>query len=170
MQQLFNVGKIVNTHGIRGELKILLLTDFPEQRFAKNSKLLIETPDAKRIDVTVESSRFQKNMAVVKFKDYGNINEVEKYKGSTLKVSAEYMEELDEDEFYFHEIVGCTVLTDEGEELGTIKEILTPGANDVWVVQTPARKELLIPYIEDVVLHVDKHNKRITVKLMEGLI
>lgn len=170
MQQLLNVGKIVNTHGIRGELKILSSTDFPEDRFAKGSELLIVSEQGAPIPVTVETSRFQKNMVIVKFKEYGNINDVEKYKGSMLKITADRQGELGQDEFYFHQIVGCEVFTEEGELLGTIKEILTPGANDVWVVKQKSGKDLLLPYIQEVVLQVDVPEKRVTVRLMEGLL
>ncbi|MGW8956202.1 ribosome maturation factor RimM [Paenibacillus sp. NPDC055715] len=171
MQQLFNVGKIVNTHGIRGELKILTTTDFPEDRFAKGSELLIIFADGKApIPVTIETARFQKNMVVAKFKEYHNINDVEKYKGSLLKVSAERLGELEQNEFYFHEVVGLEVVTEDGEKLGVVKEILTPGANDVWVVTMPDGKELLLPYIEDVILDVNVPEKRVTVRLMEGLL
>ncbi|MFD2700082.1 ribosome maturation factor RimM [Paenibacillus shunpengii] len=169
MSQFFNVGKIVNTHGIRGELKVLPLTDFPEERFAKGSKLVIDTGEG-QLPVTVESARLHKNMFVVRLNDFTNINEVEKYKGMMLKVSAEYQTELSEDEFYFHQIVGCEVVTDEGETLGTIKEILTPGANDVWVVKANNGKEILLPYIDDVILHVDVVNQKVIVHLMEGLV
>lgn len=170
MQQLLNVGKIVNTHGIRGELKILSSTDFPEDRFAKGSELLIVSEQGAPIPVTVETSRFQKNMVIVKFKEYGNINDVEKYKGSMLKITADRQGELGQDEFYFHQIVGCEVFTEEGELLGIIKEILTPGANDVWVVKQKSGKDLLLPYIQEVVLQVDVSEKRVTVRLMEGLL
>ncbi|MCM3782989.1 ribosome maturation factor RimM [Neobacillus mesonae] len=169
MSQYFNVGKIVNTHGIRGELKVLPLTDFPEERFDKGSKLVIDTGEG-HIPVIVESARLHKNMYVVRLQGYGNINEVEKYKGTMLKVSSEYQTELGNDEFYFHQIVGCEVVTDEGETLGTIKEILTPGANDVWVVKTKEGKEILLPYIDEVILHVDVPNQKVTVHLMEGLV
>lgn len=169
MAQFFNVGKIVNTHGIRGELKVMPLTDFPEERFAKGSKLVIDT-EKDIIPVVVDSARYHKNMYVVKLEGYGNINEVEKYKGSMLKVSEEYQTELPDHEFYFHQIVGCDVITDEGEELGKVKEILTPGANDVWVVKMKNGKEVLLPYIDEVVLHVDINNKKVTVHVMEGLI
>ncbi|MMZ62814.1 Ribosome maturation factor RimM [compost metagenome] len=109
-------------------------------------------------------------MVIVKFKEYGNINDVEKYKGSMLKITADRQGELGQDEFYFHQIVGCEVFTEEGELLGTIKEILTPGANDVWVVKQKNGKDLLLPYIEEVVLQVDVSEKRVTVRLMEGLL
>lgn len=171
MQQLFNVGKIVNTHGIRGELKILTTTDFLEDRFAKGSELLIVSADDKApVPVTVETARLHKNMVIVKFKEYHNINDVEKYKGTMLKVSAERLGELEENEFYFHEVIGLEAMTEDGDKLGVVKEILTPGANDVWVIKMPNGKELLLPYIESVILDVNVREKRVTVRLMEGLL
>ncbi|WP_336779612.1 ribosome maturation factor RimM [Paenibacillus illinoisensis] len=170
MAEFMNVGKIVNTHGIRGELKIMPLTDFPEVRFAKNAELYLFTPDNHPVLVHVESARLHKNMYIVRLKEYGNINEVEKFKGGIAKVSKENLAELEENEYYFHQIVGCTVVTEEGENLGTISEILTPGANDVWVVKTAAGKEILLPVIDDVVLDVDVNEKMVKVHLMEGLL
>ncbi|GAB1155548.1 MULTISPECIES: ribosome maturation factor RimM [Paenibacillus] len=170
MAEFMNVGKIVNTHGIRGELKIMPLTDFPEVRFAKNAELYLFTPDNHPVLVHVESARLHKNMYIVRLKEYGNINEVEKFKGGIAKVSKENLAELEENEYYFHQIVGCTVVTEEGENLGTISEILTPGANDVWVVKTAAGKEILLPVIDDVVLDVDVNEKLVKVHLMEGLL
>lgn len=168
--KLFTVGKIVNTHGIRGELKIVPQTDFPE-RFEKGSELVIETPAGQRIPVQVEASRIHKTMVLVKFKQFNDINECEKYKGSMLKVEEKYLAELDEDEYYYHEIIGCAVVTEEGQELGTITEILSPGANDVWVVKPPKGKELLLlPVIDEVVLDVDVTGKKVLVRLMEGLV
>ncbi|WP_427052627.1 ribosome maturation factor RimM [Paenibacillus sp. TC-CSREp1] len=170
MAEFMNVGKIVNTHGIRGELKIMPLTDFPEVRFAKNAELFLFTSDDRPVPVTVESARLHKNMYIVRLKEYGNINEVEKFKGGMAKVSKENLAELEEGEYYFHQIVGCAVITEEGETLGTITEILTPGANDVWVVKTPAGKEVLIPVIDDVVLDVNVEQKQVKIHLMEGLL
>ncbi|MCJ8010573.1 ribosome maturation factor RimM [Paenibacillus sp. KQZ6P-2] len=170
-QQLMNVGKIVNTHGLKGEIKVLPHTDFPEIRFAKGSELLIVPEDGKApLPITVQSSRFHKNMYIVKLEGYDNINDVEKFKGSMLKVTQEDLVELPEDEFYFHQIVGCHVVTDEGQDLGVITEILTPGANDVWVVKSPAGKSILIPYIDDIVLDVNVTDKKVLVHLMEGLL
>ncbi|GLI07046.1 ribosome maturation factor RimM [Paenibacillus tyrfis] len=170
-EKLYTVGKIVNTHGIRGELKIVPETHFPDERFAKGSKLVFVHPEqGTQLPVTVEAAREQKNMFIIKFQGFTNINEVEKYKGWLLKVEEQYLSELPEDEYYYHEIIGCTVFTEEGEELGTISEILSPGANDVWTVKRPAGKPLLLPYIDDVVLSVDVNEKKVTVRLMEGLL
>lgn len=168
---LLQVGKIVNTHGIRGELKVLLHTDFPEVRFAPKSKLLMFDPEkGGPIQVTVAAARPYKQMYIVKFEEYGNINDVEKYKGYDLKVSKEESVELPENEYYFHEIIGCRVVDEEGRELGVIEEILRPGANDVWVVKQPSRKELLLPVIDEVVLDVDVKAKLVKIHLMEGLL
>ncbi|SDF00309.1 MULTISPECIES: ribosome maturation factor RimM [unclassified Paenibacillus] len=170
-QRMFNVGKLVNTHGIRGEVKIIPTTDFPEERFAQKSELVLQQPNSNNsVSVTVERSRLHKNMYIIKFVQFDNINEVEKYKGWMLKVSEEQLDELDEDEYYYHEIIGCKVVTDEGEELGIIDEILSPGANDVWVVKPAKGKSILIPVIDDVVLTVDVQEKVVTVHIMEGLI
>lgn len=171
-EKLFTVGKIVNTHGIRGEVKVMPHTDFAEQRFAVKSKLYIVPDKGSMIEVTVDTSRFHKNMYVLKFKELQGINDAEKYKGSLLKIKPDLQEELPENEYYFHEIIGCKVLKDDepSEELGTISEILTPGANDVWVVKTPQGKEILLPAIPDVVLDVDKEAKLVRVHLMEGLL
>jgi len=168
---LYSVGKIVNTHGLRGELKILSQTDFPDIRFKPKSKLIMQSPDLKTtVPVEVESAREHKNVFIVKFKQYADINQVEPYKGWMLKVSERDLAKLDEGEYYYHEIVGCTVVTEEGEELGTITEILTPGANHVWTITRPNGKQLLIPVIDEVVLDVDVANKKVLVHLMEGLL
>ncbi|MFD1178101.1 ribosome maturation factor RimM [Paenibacillus puldeungensis] len=170
-ESLLTVGKIVNTHGIRGELKIWLQTDFPDVRFAPKNQLLIINPETgEDLPVTVESSRPYKQMYIVKFNEFSNINEVEKFKGYELKVPKEDTVELPENEYYFHEIIGCRVVSDEGEELGVIDSILRPGANDVWVVKLPKGKELLLPVIDDVVLDVDVTVKLVKVHLMEGLL
>ncbi|WP_310550325.1 ribosome maturation factor RimM [Paenibacillus glufosinatiresistens] len=169
---LLTVGKMVNTHGIRGEIKVLSRTDFPEVRFAPGSKLLISPETGGRLEVTVESAREHKGMYIVKLEGVTDINQIEKYKGSLVQVHGDNRVELPENEYYFDEIIGCTVVTDEVEnrELGVIREILTPGANDVWVVKPPKGPDILIPVIHDVVVDVDIASKRIKVHLMEGLL
>ena len=171
MEKWFNVGKIVNTHGIRGEVRVISRTDFPEERYKKGNTLYIFMEKSKEpIEVTVKSHRVHKSFDLLMFEGYDNINLVEKFKGAMLKVPESQLGELGEGEYYFHEIIGCTVVTEEGETIGTVKEILTPGANDVWVVKRNNGKEVLIPYIEDVVKNVDVDKKTITIRPMEGLL
>ncbi|MCK9860588.1 ribosome maturation factor RimM [Paenibacillus sp. ATY16] len=170
-KKYFNVGKLVNTHGLRGEVKVLPQTDFAESRFASGSKLSLQHPDnGQKLEVEVTGAKEHKGMFILKLKGYNDINEVEKYKGWTLKIGEEELEQLDDGEYYYHEIMGCRVLTEDGEELGTISDILRPGANDVWVVDMPKKKQLLLPVIDEVLLKVDVANKTVTVRLLEGLI
>lgn len=167
-EKLVTVGRIVNSHGIRGELKVVPETDFPE-RFDKGNALFIVDSQNKQTPVTVQTSRLHKNMFILQFDQFSNINDVEKFKGSLLKIEAKEQQPLEEGEYYYHEIIGCKVVTEEDQELGLVSEVLTPGANDVWVVSLPKGKQLLLPVIDDVILDVDIANKTIRIHLMEGL-
>ncbi|OEG00375.1 ribosome maturation factor RimM [Vulcanibacillus modesticaldus] len=170
--QFIKVGKIVNTFGIRGELKIYLYTDFPKERFEKGNRLYIgniEKPN--QLEVEIQSSKPYKNMYLIKLRGFDNINDVEKYKNLYLWIMKEQQGELEEGEYYYHQIIGCNVVTTDGQELGVVKEILSPGANDVWVVRPhKGTKELLIPYIDPVVKDVDIDNKKIVIEVIEGLL
>jgi len=171
MVRYLQVGDIVNTHGIRGELKIVSRTDFPEIRFARGSSLLLFPPgDRPPIPVTVSSARPHKGTWLIKLEEFHDINEVEPFKGGKLKVPADQLVELGEHEFYYHEIVGCRVSTEDGAFLGTVSGILATGANDVWVVRSPEGREWLIPYVEAVVKKVDPAAKEITIHPLEGLL
>ncbi|GAB2701938.1 ribosome maturation factor RimM [Paenibacillus thermoaerophilus] len=165
------VGQVINTHGIRGELKIWPQTDFPDVRFAKGSQLLLVHPEGRAEEpVRVERSRGQKNVYIVKFDAFDNINEVERFKGWAVKVEDEQRVPLQPGEYYFRDIIGCDVLLEDGSSLGVVEDILRPGANDVWVVKRPKGKPALLPVIDEVVLNVDVASRTITVRLMEGLI
>lgn len=169
---LYNVGVIVNTHGIRGDLKILSKTDFAEDRFAPGNELfMVNEQSGEQIKVKVESFREQKGMFYIHLKGYNNINDVEKYKGWVLKISEEQQGELEEGEYFYHQIIGCEVVTDEGIALGNITDILSPGANDVWVVKPHDKgKDILLPVIDPVILNVDVKQKKVLVHIIEGLI
>ncbi len=171
MEKWFNVGKIVNTHGIRGEVRVISKTDFPDERYKKGNTLFLFMPEREEsLPLTIQSHRVHKNFDLLTFEGFNNINQVEVFKGGILKVPESQLGKLDEDEYYFHEIIGCTIFTDEGEEIGKIKEILTPGANDVWVVKGKGAKEYYIPYIEDVVKDINIKEKKITITPIEGLL
>ncbi|MDR9795407.1 MULTISPECIES: ribosome maturation factor RimM [unclassified Aeribacillus] len=169
-EKWFQVGKIVNTHGIRGEVRVVSVTDFPDERYKRGNRLYIFQKDKEPVEVIVKSHRIHKNFDLLSFEGYDSINEVEPFKGSDIKVPESQLGSLDEGEYYFHEIIGCSVYTEDGDELGIINEILTPGANDVWVVKQKGKKDLLIPYIEDVVKHIDVKEKRVIIFPMEGLL
>ncbi|WP_373822753.1 ribosome maturation factor RimM [Streptococcus ferus] len=165
----FNIGKIVNTQGLQGEVRVLSVTDFAEERFKKGSCLaLFDKKDQFVTSLEIASHRKHKNFDIVKFKGLYHINEVEKYKEFTLKIAEEDLTELADGEFYYHEIIGLDVYEGKGL-IGQVKEILQPGANDVWVVKRKGKRDLLLPYIPPVVLNVDIPNHRVDVELLEGL-
>ncbi|NEU29397.1 ribosome maturation factor RimM [bacterium LRH843] len=172
MTDWFKVGKIVNTHGVRGEIRVISTTDFAEERYAVGTSLMIRhEQEQAETAVVVRSHRRHKNFDLLQFEGYNSINDVEKFKGSILYVSEVQLEELNEHEFYYHEIIGCTVITEKDDELGQVKEIIETGANDVWVVRRAGGgKDILLPYIEEVIKEVDVDEKVIRVHLMEGLV
>lgn len=169
--QWFNVGTIVNTHGIKGEVRVVSRTHFPHERYTVGNKLSLFMPDSKTpIHLVVASHRQHKNFDLLTFENHFNISEVEKYRSGVFKIAETDLGELDENEFYYHEIVGCTVFTTDGVELGKVTEILETGANDVWTVTPEKGKPHYIPYIEDIVLEIDIDNKKIVIDPMEGLL
>ena len=141
------VGKIVNTHSLKGEVKVISSTDFEEERFKKGSKLLITRGNQLIREVIVESYRNHKNFLLVKFEGIDSVEEAEKLKNLQIKIDSDEVGELEENEFYFHQIIGCEVFDENDKNLGEIIDILTPGANDVWVIKGENGKEILIPYI-----------------------
>ncbi|MBC1650792.1 ribosome maturation factor RimM [Listeria booriae] len=170
MEQMFNVGKIVNTHGLMGEVRVMSQTDFADERFVPGNELFLFAKNSKKPEkLVIKTHRKHKNFDLLTFEGIIGINNVERMKGGMLKVPESQLGDLEENEFYFHEIIGCEVYTEEGELLGTISEILTPGANDVWVVQQKGEKDKLVPYIADVVTSVNIADKKITISVMEGL-
>ena len=165
----FNVGKIVNTQGLQGEMRVLSVTDFAEERFKKGNKLaLFDKKDQFVMDVEIASHRKAKNFDIIKFKGMYHINDIEKYRDFSLKVAEEDLTDLEDGEFYYHEIIGLEVYEND-LLLGTIKEILQPGANDVWVVKRKGKRDLLLPYIPPVVLGIDIEQGRVDVEIPEGL-
>ncbi|MCL6572323.1 MAG: ribosome maturation factor RimM [Bacillus sp. (in: Bacteria)] len=171
MEKWFNVGKIVNTQGLKGEVRVVSKTDFPEKRYKNGNVLYLFMPNINApIELTVKSHRSQKTFEILSFVGINDINEAEKLRDGILKVPEKQLGTLNEHEFYYHQIIGCLVTTTEGEEIGEVFEILSPGANDVWVIKGKEGKEILIPYIPDIVKKVDVKEKVIIIHPMDGLL
>lgn len=167
----YRIARIVNTYGIKGQLKVLLDTDFIEERFAKGNRLFIIEGDRQVAQVTVANFRPQKGAYVVGFEEYQSINQVEVFKGLELAIDQADQAPLEEDSYYHHQIIGLQVFDQEGQVVGVIKDIMPLPANDVWVVKPAhAGKEILLPFIEDVVKEVDLDGQRVVIERMEGLI
>ncbi|MDR2977015.1 MAG: ribosome maturation factor RimM [Streptococcaceae bacterium] len=169
MSEYYRVAVIVNTQGLQGEVRVKSFSDFPEARFKKGVALALFDKSGTFVEnLTVTRARAAKNLWIVKFSGIDNINSAEKLRDFTLKIAAENLSDLDEGEFYYHEIIGLDVYEND-KRIGQISEILQPGANDVWVIKRQGKADLLLPYIPSVVLSVDLSGKRVNVEVPEGL-
>lgn len=166
---MFNVGKIINTHGIKGEVKVHRISDFDE-RFEVGKSLFIAMENKQPFQVEIIGHRIHKGFDLIFFKGFESINDVEQLKGSYLKITEEQLTDLEENEYYYHEIIHCEVFLNTGEKIGVIKEILSPGANDVWVVKPEKGKDVLIPYIDEVVKEIDIVANKVIIDPIEGLL
>lgn len=167
MDNLLQVGVIANTHGIRGEVKVFPTTD-DVTRFKRLKEVLLDT-GKEYLPLEVAQARFFKNLVILKFKGVDNINDIEKYKGKSLMVTREHAVDLAEDEYFIADLIGLRAVSDEGEELGILDDVLQTGANDIYVIRKPGTDELLVPAIHDCVKKVDLEAGEITLHLLEGL-
>lgn len=167
-EEYLQVGVITSTHGIRGEVKVFPTTDDPT-RFKSLKKVVLDTGKM-QLPLEIEGVKFFKQFVILKFKGIDNINDIEKYKKMPLLVAREDAVELEEDEYFMADIIGMQVVTDAGETFGTLKDIMETGANDVYIIDTDAHGEVLIPAIKDCILDVDTEENKMTIHLMDGLI
>lgn len=162
------VGVITQTHGIKGEVKVFPTTD-DVSRFKKLKEVIMDT-GRERITMEIEGVKFFKQYAIVKFKGYDSINDIEKYKRAKLYVTRDHAVKLQKDEYFIADLVGLNVVTDEGEPFGKMKDVLATGANDVYVVEREDGTEVLLPAIRECVKAVDMEQGQITVHIMAGLV
>ncbi|XMB86960.1 ribosome maturation factor RimM [Mycoplasmatota bacterium WC44] len=157
-------GTLVNTHGLRGEVKIKSNSDFKDERFKKGNKIFI----GKDVEVTIKSYRVHKGLDLVTFEEFNNINDVEKYKGKDVLILKDTLRDLDDDEFYFHELEGLDVY--EGSTLlGICKEIKEMPSNQLLVLKMQS-KEVLIPFVSEFIEEIDLENKKIYINTIEGML
>ena len=156
MGEVFNVGKIVNTHGLKGEVKVIAKTK-DVNNFKRYGYVLINDKEVK-----IEGTKFQKDRVILKLEGINSIEEAETYKGTELYVLRENEPDLDEDEFYVRDLIGMHVFDTEDEDLGAIYDIIETKNNDVYWIRKP--KELLVPALLDIVVDIDLDEERITIK------
>jgi 16S rRNA processing protein RimM len=164
---LVAVGRITGAHGIRGEVKVQSLTDYP-QRFDQGGRLLLVSPEGEIGEVEILQSRLHKGRFLLQLAGVPDRTAAEKLRGSFLKIPETDLMELPEGQFYHHELASLAVVTEEGEPLGTVTSVFPTGSNLVLEVRSGER-EVLIPFIDDVIRSVDLELKTITVHLMPGL-
>jgi 16S rRNA processing protein RimM len=157
------VGRIVGTHGLRGEVKILPLTDFPERLIAYRH-VLLRWPDGKQEEHEIVAARPHKNVLLARFTGLDHINQVERLRDAEVWVRQEQLAPLPEGHFYVHDIVGMRVVTADGESLGTVTEVIRSPANDVYVAG-----KLMIPATRDAVERIDGGKREIVIRSREFL-
>lgn len=168
MEQTLRVGVISSTHGVHGEVKVFPTTD-DANRFKKLKTVILDM-GREKMTLNVENVKFFKNMVILKFKEFNNINEIEKYKGKDLLVTREQAVKLAPNENFIVDLIGLKVVTDQGEEFGILKDVLQTGANDVYIIDGKDGKEYLFPAIPQCILDVNLEESVITVHIMDGLL
>lgn len=168
MENYLRVGVISSTHGVRGEVKVYPTTD-DIKRFDYLKETILDT-GKEYITLHVTGVKYFKNMVILRFKEFDNVDQVVPYKGMDLLVTRENAIPLEEGQEFIVDLIGCDVITDQGETLGKLVDVLKTGANDVYVVKMENGKEVLLPVIEQCILEKDIENKIVKVHIMKGLL
>lgn len=173
------VGIISGVVGLRGEVRVQPLTDFPE-RFTTTKELYAHHPSKGSILLHPLHARFTAKGITIKFCELTSSEESKEWVGAELSINKSELHVLEEGRYYVFQILGMMVYSDDGLFLGEVCDVLSPGANDVYVVSlSPQAKQLavdsdgeklLLPVIDEVILNTDLNLGRITVRLMDGLL
>ena len=161
--EFITIGQILAPWGIKGKLKVDVVTDFP-QRFTPSSKVYIN-----RQPMTINSADWHKKKVIIKLNNIDSIEQAQSLRGQPVEIHHSQLEPLPEGQYYHFQLIGLEVWTTQGELLGNITEILTAQSNDNYVV-SGAKGEVLIPAIEDVIKSIDLNKGRIVIEAIEGLL
>lgn len=167
MEDLFQVGIITSTHGVKGEVKVYPTTD-DVKRFKKLKDIILDT-GKEHVALELESVKFFKQMVILKFKGIDSLNDVEKFRQKSLYVTRANAVRLRKDEYFIADLIGLKVIDEENKELGTLEDVMVTGANDVYVISLLNGKELLLPAIKQCILNVDMENQCMQVHVLDGL-
>lgn len=169
---LITVGKIIKPFGIRGEVQVEILTDFPLRFFEMESLFLVrEKHNTETIVVNIESARLHKKRALLKLNIINSIEEADLYRNSYLKISKDDLMELEPDEFYVFDIIGLEVLTVEGVNVGKLVNIIPAGFHDVYEIKHPVSGKVnLIPACKQFIKEVNLKSRKIIIEPIDGLI
>ncbi|MGO0122310.1 ribosome maturation factor RimM [Desulfothermobacter acidiphilus] len=162
------VGEIVAPHGCKGGVKVRPLTDFPE-RFRETRRILIYLK-GQRLPYTIVKVQPQGRFVLLELAEVQSMDEAEELRGGLLQVPREEVYPLPPGHFYIFELIDMEVYTEEGDFLGKVEEVLSTRAHDIFAVRSPAGRELLIPALKTVVLHIDTVAGRMKVRLPAGLL
>lgn len=168
MENKLQVGVISSTHGVRGEVKVFPTTD-DVKRFKRLKEVILET-GKEELTLEIEGVKFFKQFAILKFKGIDNINDIEKYKGKSLFVTRKNAVPLRRDEYFIADLQGLSVEDEDANQIGTLRDVMETGANDVYIVDMLDGREVLLPAIKECILDVDVEGGKIRVHMMDGLL
>lgn len=168
MDDLLQVGAITQTHGLRGEVKVFPTTD-DVKRFKKLKEVILDTGKEK-MALEIENVRFFKQFAILKFKGFDNINDIERYKGKSLYVTRENAVKLRKDEYFIADLMGVKIYDEQDAYMGVLKDVIVTGANDVYEIALEDGRTLLLPAIKQCVLDVDMEQRKMKVHVLDGLL
>ncbi len=168
--EYIKIGKIVNTHGIKGELKIQSYSDFDAERYQKGNVVFICFEEQK-IEMHVKSYRVHKGFPLVSFEEGKDINDVEKYKNCDVMIQKSQRKPLTDGRHYISDLIGMSVEDENGNLIGELLDVEdTIGANRNMRIKKMNNKECLVPYISAFVKNIDEENQKITIHVIEGLL
>jgi 16S rRNA processing protein RimM len=161
------IGRVVRPHGLRGEVRVASLSDLPD-RLRKLGRVLVEKPDGTLLDLTIQDARGSPDAAILKFRGVDSFEQAESLRGAFLVVPREELPPLPDGTFYVFDLIGFEVRTEEGQPVGTVRDVLRFPANDAYVVGRPGG-EILIPAVRDFV-RIDTGAKTIFVRGIDTLL
>jgi 16S rRNA processing protein RimM len=166
--QFITIGRVSGLHGLRGNLRIHY---YNERRsdFLSYQKLYLKDKEGRVQPYEIQEAKIHKKCISARLKGCEGIVDAEKFIGASVLVKRENLPPLEEGEYYWFEIIGMDVVTDDGRALGRVKSILPSGSNDVYLVQR-AEGEWLIPATEEIILRVDREKGQMVIHLIEGLL
>jgi 16S rRNA processing protein RimM len=165
------LGEILRPHGVRGELRVRVLTDYPERITHLDTVYIGNDPDADAVSrFPIEALRMHQNYLLLKLEGVDDREAADQLRQLFVMVDLENAVPLEEDELYLFQLIGLHVETDSGQLLGKISEVLETGANDVYVVDSPTYGEILIPVLPDTIVHTDLDAGTIVVHLLDGIL
>lgn len=167
MDDWIKVGIVTSTHGLHGEVKVFPTTD-EARRFLDLEEVVLDTGTEKK-RLAIERVRFFKNMVILKFKGLEDIDKVQSFRQKDLLVTRDQAVPLEENEYFIADLIGLSAVSEEGEELGKLTDVLQSAANDVYVIRKPGTEDLLVPAIKACVKQVDLKHGQITLHLLPGL-
>jgi 16S rRNA processing protein RimM len=168
MENLLRVGVITSTHGLAGEVKVYPTTD-DMTRFKKLKTVIVDL-GREQVTLNIASVKFFKNQVILKFKEFNDINQIERFVKKDLLITREQAVPLGENENFICDLIGLRTVTEDGTELGVMKDVIQTGANDVYIIASPDGREILIPATRECILDVNIDEKIMKVHLLEGLL